>query len=539
MALGLLVEVIFSIGKSRFMLVHACQVDAAQAPGTLCPSRATQHTPSMLARRSGPLGHLDLDESEGAPPVSEQVVSALMVNAGRVLDLFRSWDIDEDGTIIRAEFHRAMVELGLEVPGSAIDEIFSAWDNDNSGSITHAELTSILRAASTAKKNIVSLRRILAKQRLKIVQAFRDWDTDNSGEIDADEFTRALESVGLDLSKAQNYALFNSIDRDSSGQISFQELHKVLHVDSIKEEENRRRRATAARKATIERMNTEELIDIASLRKSTLSKLQAFDEQGWKSDNDLWQLAVDDEAAESAVAAAVINQRLLLPPKPISRSPSPEASSLAQSLAASPVLNTRGVEAAERQRRRMCLRLRGTGLVDEQELEQPYDPSMTRMLRRLPRSSSPRHEQHRGRPSHSRNGMRAVLEPTDAHHPQSLPKLLDVLSVHRTRVPVPIRHSSLEVHFSLSQLPGLSRGHTPPVVPMRDPKKLRSAPKKPAADDGPHWKVGKAYGSQPWAASPKTMQKSASCSVLSAARRELSMELIALSADLPRSRRAP
>ena len=246
MALGLLVEVIFSIGKSRFMLVHACQVDAAQAPGTLCPSRATQHTPSMLARRSGPLGHLDLDESEGAPPVSEQVVSALMVNAGRVLDLFRSWDIDEDGTIIRAEFHRAMVELGLEVPGSAIDEIFSAWDNDNSGSITHAELTSILRAASTAKKNIVSLRRILAKQRLKIVQAFRDWDIDNSGEIDADEFTRALESVGLDLSKAQNYALFNSIDRDSSGQISFQELHKVLHVDSIKEEENRRRRATAA-----------------------------------------------------------------------------------------------------------------------------------------------------------------------------------------------------------------------------------------------------------------------------------------------------
>lgn len=482
-----------------------------------------------MARRTGPLGHLDLDESEGAPPVSEQIVSALMVNAGRVLDLFRSWDIDGDGTITQQEFHRAMTELGLEVPGSAIDDIFSSWDTDGGGEITHAELTTILRAASTAKKHIVALRRLLAKHRLKIVQAFREWDVDGSGEIDPDEFSTALESIGLELSRAQTFALFNTIDRDASGAISFEELHKVLHVDAAKEEANRRRRSIAARKALIERINNEELIDVASLRKTTLTKLRAFDDQGWKSDGDLWQVTADDEAAESAVAAAVIDQRLIARPTSSARADAPPP---VERRAVSP-MSKQQRDIAERRRRRLCLRLRGTGFVDQE-----HDPSLTTILRRLPHGSSRRLAQ-RGGPIDG-HGIRAALEATigDA---QSIPKLLDVLSVHRTRAAVPTRHSSLEIHFALSQLPQLPRERKPPIIPMCDPQKLRSAPKKPAKNDEPQWKVGKAYESQPWstAVSPRSatrMTKSASCSsVLSAARRELSIELRALSADLPPS----
>ena len=57
--------------------------------------------PAPLARAAtglGPLGNFDLDESPDAPPVSEQIIAALMANAGKVLDLFRSWDNDGDGT---------------------------------------------------------------------------------------------------------------------------------------------------------------------------------------------------------------------------------------------------------------------------------------------------------------------------------------------------------------------------------------------------------------------------------------------------------
>ena len=86
--------------------------------------------------RPGPLGHIDLDESEDAPPISQQLVSALMANSGKVIDLFASWDADQSGTVSRREFHRAMKALGLDVKAPHIDEIFSAWDRDQSGMIT-------------------------------------------------------------------------------------------------------------------------------------------------------------------------------------------------------------------------------------------------------------------------------------------------------------------------------------------------------------------------------------------------------------------
>lgn len=106
-------------------------------------------------RRSGkgPLGNIDLDEGPDAPPISEQIKAALKANAGKVLDLFRSWDADGDGLVTRAEFHRAMTELGLEVPRSSIDDLFSQWDKDGGGSLGLKELTKILRAAPEGSKS--------------------------------------------------------------------------------------------------------------------------------------------------------------------------------------------------------------------------------------------------------------------------------------------------------------------------------------------------------------------------------------------------
>ena len=54
-------------------------------------------------KKKGPLGDLDLDEGPNAPPIGEQLASALRANSTRVLDLFRSWDADGDGQVHRAE----------------------------------------------------------------------------------------------------------------------------------------------------------------------------------------------------------------------------------------------------------------------------------------------------------------------------------------------------------------------------------------------------------------------------------------------------
>ena len=122
------------------------------------------------------MGNFDLDESENALPVSEQIISALVANAGKGCDLFRSWDRDGDSIVTRAEFHRAMGELGLECPAGVVDDIFSRWDTDGGGQLTLAELTKILRAASTISKNVKVLRKLLGRNGIKVIALFREWD---------------------------------------------------------------------------------------------------------------------------------------------------------------------------------------------------------------------------------------------------------------------------------------------------------------------------------------------------------------------------
>ena len=107
-------------------------------------SQATKKQPPKKVG-SGPMGDIDLDEGSDAKPVAEQLAVALKANATRVIDLFHNWDTNQDGTVDRAEFHRAMPALGLEVPAKGIDLLFDSWDKDGGGTIEYKELEKILK----------------------------------------------------------------------------------------------------------------------------------------------------------------------------------------------------------------------------------------------------------------------------------------------------------------------------------------------------------------------------------------------------------
>ena len=100
--------------------------------------------------KPSPLGNFDLDEGPDAPPISQQLADALRKNSTRVLDLFRSWDADGDGEVTRKEFHKAMPNLGLDVPKESIDELFTEWDKDGGGALNLKELQKILSQARVA-----------------------------------------------------------------------------------------------------------------------------------------------------------------------------------------------------------------------------------------------------------------------------------------------------------------------------------------------------------------------------------------------------
>ena len=94
--------------------------------------------------------------------VELQVRDALASNGSRVMELFRSWDDDGDGEVSKAEFHLAMISLGLNAPNEAnnprlnhavtdaVSSLFDSFDADGSGSIGFRELNRMLKPTSAA-----------------------------------------------------------------------------------------------------------------------------------------------------------------------------------------------------------------------------------------------------------------------------------------------------------------------------------------------------------------------------------------------------
>ena len=76
--------------------------------------------------------------------VIEQLANLLVTNAVRVLDLFRDWDDDRNGTVSRKEFRMVLPVLGLQVNKADADALFDSIDKDGSGSIDMEEMLDIV-----------------------------------------------------------------------------------------------------------------------------------------------------------------------------------------------------------------------------------------------------------------------------------------------------------------------------------------------------------------------------------------------------------
>mgnify|MGYP003879564949 CR=1 FL=1 len=224
------------------------------------------------------LGRIDIDESPGAPPMTEQIATALRANSARVLDLFREWDTNGDGEVSRKEFHEAMDHLGFEVPTAEVDKLFDEWDSGSEGSLGYKNLTKILKKstpapppsklstklkaaglASTVVKTVTmtpeekekakrarmggilgdvdfdeakplapQLREALQKHAIRVLDLFREWDANGDGQISKDEFQKAMPMLGMDLPVNDINDLFDQYDPDKSGVMEFAELQRML-----------------------------------------------------------------------------------------------------------------------------------------------------------------------------------------------------------------------------------------------------------------------------------------------------------------------
>ena len=102
---------------------HARCLDTA----CMLRARCTTQAAALCVRGTG-------DESAS---IQEQLREALGKNLMRVMDLFRDWDDDGNGTIDKKEFRRAIAALGYAAPRAEIDGLFDKFDADRSGEIEY------------------------------------------------------------------------------------------------------------------------------------------------------------------------------------------------------------------------------------------------------------------------------------------------------------------------------------------------------------------------------------------------------------------
>ena len=91
-----------------------------------------------------------MDESSDKS-VAQQLRDILSKNAVRVVDLFREWDEDGNGSVSKKEFRKAMPLLGFDAPRAVVDEVFDSFDPDGGGAISIDELNKALRRGGEGK----------------------------------------------------------------------------------------------------------------------------------------------------------------------------------------------------------------------------------------------------------------------------------------------------------------------------------------------------------------------------------------------------
>ena len=104
------------------------------------PTAADPHS-CRIAQAGGRYAGLTVNfDPNSGKSIQDALRDALTSNASRVMDLFRDWDADGNGTINKKEFRKAIKALGADVPREEVDKLFDEFDADGGGLLEAKEL---------------------------------------------------------------------------------------------------------------------------------------------------------------------------------------------------------------------------------------------------------------------------------------------------------------------------------------------------------------------------------------------------------------
>ena len=190
---------------------------------------------------------------------------ALAQNLFRLTDLFKRWDVNLDNKFDIHELKAAVGALGIDRDGDwnkeAMETFLAGLDLDGNGTIELDELHEALRQYHPPKvedlkapknTNIISVKmptrqegkvskseredraaavqvkRLLAENQYRVMDVLHKWDYDKDSEISIHDLKRALGALSIPIDMRALQTLFNLVDADGSGAISFDELNLLF-----------------------------------------------------------------------------------------------------------------------------------------------------------------------------------------------------------------------------------------------------------------------------------------------------------------------
>ena len=173
-----------------------------------------------------------------------------------LIKAFKYFDLDNSGECDKEEFLKALTKIGVTgFNEEKLMQIFNEFDEDKSGQLNYKEFTKGVfsdedeeksdekenKASDEIQQNLKDSKvmdkfreRILergGKGILGLARQFKIFDDNRSGTLDLPELTKAIKDFRVDLSNNEIKVLFNLVDVDGSGEVSYDEFLRQIRGD--------------------------------------------------------------------------------------------------------------------------------------------------------------------------------------------------------------------------------------------------------------------------------------------------------------------
>ncbi|CAK9051564.1 unnamed protein product [Durusdinium trenchii] len=141
----------------------------------------------------------------------------------RMKEAFGIMNLDDDRSISKEEFQKAMASLGLE--GREVDNLFRRFDPDKSGYLDKEEFFAYA-AKGTGDLHAMLKRGLAAEDEAEetIMKAFEAWDVNQDGKITKEELERVLVMLNPAFTKKDLTKLMKAMDENEDGEIDYEEF---------------------------------------------------------------------------------------------------------------------------------------------------------------------------------------------------------------------------------------------------------------------------------------------------------------------------